>query len=79
LGSHADGFEDGGERAGAGEAFGIDDGADGGLALGRPHGPVAVGHLPLHDGRTKQPLGAVVKGHDAPGASARWRRLILSG
>lgn len=35
---------------------GVDDGANGGLAFGGPHGAVTVGHLPLHNGRTKQPL-----------------------
>ena len=55
-GSGADGHEDGAEGAAACDAGGIDDGADGGLALGGPHRAVAVGDLPLDYGRTQQPL-----------------------
>lgn len=49
MGSGTDGLEDGAEWAVACEACGIDDGADGGLALGGPHRAVAVGHLPRDD------------------------------
>src|SRR3954470_19122381 len=63
--SSADGLEDGAEGAGAGEAGGIDDGPDRGLAVGGPHRPVAIGDLALHDSWTQQPLAAVVCRLDA--------------
>src|ERR1044072_7489819 len=50
-GSGADGCENSAEDSGPGrQARGVDDGAHGGFALSRPHGPVAVGHLALNDG-----------------------------
>src|SRR4051794_24666704 len=62
-----DGAEDGAEGAVAREARGIDDGADGGLAVCGPHGAVAVGDLPLNDGRAQRPLTPVVGRLDAAG------------
>lgn len=75
-GSGTDGFEDGAEWIGAGQAGGVDNGADGGLALGRPHGAVAVGDLPLHDGRTQQPLRAIVRRLDLSGIGEEDQELI---
>jgi hypothetical protein len=49
------------------EACGINDGADGGLALGGPHRAVAVGHLPLDDRWAQQSLRAVVGRFDRAG------------
>src|SRR3954465_13217714 len=65
LGS--DGAEDGAEGAVAREARGIDDGADGGLAVCGPHGAVARGDPPLHDGGSQPPLAPVVGRRDGAG------------
>src|SRR3954449_2628661 len=71
-----DGAEDSAEGAVAREARGIDDGADGGLAVCGPHGPVAVGALPLNDGRAQRPLTPVVGRLDAAGMVEEDQELI---
>src|SRR5215212_8512392 len=64
-GSGADGCENGAEDSGPGrQARGVDHGAHGGFALGRPHGPVAVGDLALNDGRSQGALAGIVRDLD---------------
>ena len=58
------------------KACGVDDGADVGLALGGPHRAVAVGHLPLHDGRTQSALTAIVRRLDPAGIGQEDQELI---
>src|SRR5215210_5920808 len=76
-GSGADGCENGAEDSGPGrQASGVDDGAHGGLALSRPHGPVAVGHLALNDGRTEGALTGIVRDLDPTGMVQEGQELI---
>ena len=58
------------------EAARADDGADIGLALGGPHGAIAVGHLPLHDGWPEIALTGVVGGIDEARPSGEGQKLI---
>ena len=76
TGSGADGLEDGAEEAAACEACGIDDGSDIRLALGGPHGTVAVGDLPLNHGGAQQAFGAVVRGFDRTGIVEEDQQLV---
>ena len=77
--SGPDGGEDGAEDGGAGcQAGGIDDGADRSLALGRPHGAVAVGDLALNHGWPQRPLTGVVGGLDPPRMIQEGQKLITS-
>src|SRR4029079_18985638 len=57
-------------------ARGASGAANVGLSLAAPHGPVAVGDLPLHDSRTQQPLGAVVRRLDLSGIGEEDQELI---
>ena len=67
-GSGADDTEDGLKPVDAGfEASGVDDGADIGLALGGPHGAIAVGDLALDDGRPQGALAGIVGNLDLTG------------
>src|SRR5215212_6300398 len=75
--SGSDGSEDGSEHGGSGgQASGIDDGADGRFAFGRPHGPVAVGDLALDDGRSQSPLAGIVGHLDPAGMIQEGQELI---
>lgn len=77
-GSGADGFEDGAEGAGAGQACGADDGARRRLALSGPHRAIAVRHLALDDGRAQCPLAGVIGGIDQTGMVEKDQELIAS-
>ena len=63
-------------RRSRGEPCGIHDGADGGFTLGGPHGSVAVGNLPLHDGRSQGALAGIVRDLDPTGMIQESQELI---
>ena len=71
------GFEDGLEGVGAGaQPCRIDDGANVGLALGRPRRTIAIGHFALDDGRPKRPLAGVVRWFHQSGIGSERQELI---
>jgi hypothetical protein len=47
--------------------------------LSRPQGAIAVGDLPLHDSRTQQPLGAVIRRLDLAWMGEEHQELIARG
>ena len=66
--SDADGFEDGLENVGAGaQPCGIDNGANVGFALGRPHCAVAIGYFALDNDRSERPSQPLWVGSTSPG------------
>lgn len=72
-----DGAEHRAERACAGpEAGGRHYGADGSVALCRPHDPIAVGDLALDDSRTEVVLAGIVHRLDLTGEGGEGQKLV---
>ena len=65
------------ERVGSrAETSRVDDRSNVSLALGRPHGPVAIGHLALNDGGSKRAFAGVVGRLNHAGPVGEGQKLI---